>query len=136
MSRRLERLDAQQVAMRERRRVTAAACRFAARASARFGAAAAPARRSTTRSSPSSSFSRTCTTSSRVRGEGLARVVGVDGQLAVAAVHEHGQLDARGPAEVDQLVEGGAHGAAGEEHVVHQHHRAAVDRRSGCRCPS
>ena len=39
-------------------------------------------------------------------GEGLAHVVGADGQLAMAAVHQHRQLDARGPAEVDQLVEG------------------------------
>ena len=60
-------------------------------------------------------------------GEGAAHVVGADGQLAMAAVHEHGQLDARGPAEVDELVEGAAHGAAGVEDVVHQHHRAAVD---------
>ena len=51
----------------------------------------------------------------------------MDGQLAVAAVDEHGQLDARGPAEVDQLVQGRAHRAAREEHVVHEHHRAPVD---------
>ena len=60
--------------------------------------------------------------------ERAADVVGPDGQLAVAAVDEHGQLDARGSAEVDQLVERGADRAAGEEDVVDEHHGAAVDR--------
>jgi hypothetical protein len=61
------------------------------------------------------------------RRERAADVVGPDRQLAVAAVHEHGELDARGAAEVDELVEGGPDGAPGEEDVVHEHHGAPVD---------
>ena len=62
------------------------------------------------------------------RGERAADVVGADRQLAVAAVDEHGQLDAGRPAEVDQLVERGAHRPAGEQYVVDEHDRAPVDR--------
>ena len=82
----------------------------------------------TTSSFPSSSRTRDLHRLLAGRRERAAHVVGADGQLAVAAVHEHGELDARRAAEVDELVEGGADGAAGEEHVVHEHHRAAVDR--------
>src|SRR5687768_477308 len=52
------------------------------------------------------------------RRQVLAHVVGLDRQLAVAAIDHHGELDGAGPAEVDQGVQGGADGAAGEEHVV------------------
>ena len=45
---------------------------------------------------------------------------GFDRQLAVAAVDQHQQRHARGPAVVEQRVERGAHGAAGVEHVIHQ----------------
>ena len=45
----------------------------------------------------------------------------------MAAVGEHGQLHARGAAVVEQRLDRGAHGAAGVEHVVDDHHRAAVD---------
>src|SRR4051812_5372816 len=51
-------------------------------------------------------------------GQVLADVVGTDGKLAVPPVHHDGQLDRLGPAVVGQRVEGGPHGAAGEEHVV------------------
>src|SRR6185436_10806531 len=47
-------------------------------------------------------------------------MLGVDRQLATAAIGEHHQLDARGPSVVEQLVHRGADGAAGIEHVVHQ----------------
>jgi hypothetical protein len=53
--------------------------------------------------------------------------VGVDRQLAPAAVDEHRERDPRRPAEVRELVEGGAHRAAGVEHVVDDHHARAVD---------
>src|SRR5436189_5789 len=49
----------------------------------------------------------------------LAHDVGLDRQLAAAAVHQHAQRDALGAPEVGELVERGAHGAAGVEHVVH-----------------
>src|SRR5947209_7636339 len=58
----------------------------------------------------------------------LAHEVRLDRQLAVAAVDEHGELDGLGAAEVDQLVERGAHRAAGVEHVVAKHDHAVVDR--------
>src|SRR5881397_3318577 len=60
-------------------------------------------------------------------GEVLAHVVRTDGKLAVAAVDEHRELDRLGPAEVDERIHGGAHGPAGEEHVVHKEDAAAVD---------
>mgnify|MGYP000213912938 CR=1 FL=1 len=49
------------------------------------------------------------------------------GQAAAAAVNEDGQLDAGGAAVVEEFVEGGLHGAAGVEHVVHEDHGGAVD---------
>ena len=66
----------------------------------------------------------------RMLGRGLqahADEVGLDGQLAPAAVDQHGELDQARPPVVEQHVHGRAHGAAGVEHVVDQHHRAAVD---------
>src|SRR5262245_52175536 len=51
-------------------------------------------------------------------GKVLADVVRTDRQLAVATIDEARQLDRGGPAEVDDRVERGADGAAGEEHVV------------------
>ena len=71
-------------------------------------------------------------------GEARAAVRGLDRQLAAAAVDQHGELDARGPAEVEQLVDRGAHAAAGVEHVVDEHDGRAVDverqrRALGCR---
>ena len=55
-------------------------------------------------------------------GQVLAHVVGPDRQLAVAPVDHHRQLHGPGPAVVVEGVEGGPDGAAGEEHVVDQHH--------------
>ena len=48
----------------------------------------------------------------------LADVVGADRQLAVAAVAEHGELDPLRAAVVEEGLDRGAHGAAGEEDVV------------------
>ena len=58
----------------------------------------------------------------------LADVVRSDRQLAVAAVDEHGELDARGPAVVEQRLDRGADRAARVEDVVHQHDRPPVER--------
>src|SRR5687768_9680874 len=55
-----------------------------------------------------------------------AGVVGLDGQLAVAAVHEHRQSDVGGSAEVGDGLEGGADAAAGVDDVVHQERGHAV----------
>src|SRR6185312_6487962 len=63
----------------------------------------------------------------RVGGQVLADRVGPDGQLAVAPVDQHGELDGPGPAEVGEGVEGGPDGAAREEHVVDEHHHAVGD---------
>ena len=57
-----------------------------------------------------------------------AHEVGRDGQLAPAAIHEHREPDAPGPPEVDELVERGADGAPGVEHVVDEQDRLALHR--------
>src|SRR5881398_768943 len=51
-------------------------------------------------------------------GQVLADVVRADGELAVAPVGEHRQLDALGPAVVEERVDRGADRAAGVEDVV------------------
>src|SRR5919204_2641574 len=61
-------------------------------------------------------------------GKVLAHVVRADRQLAVAAVSQYGQLHAFGAAVVEEGVDGGAHGAAGVEHVVDEDDRDAVQR--------
>ncbi len=45
----------------------------------------------------------------------------------MAPVAEHGELDPGRAAVVEEGVDAGPDGAAGEEHVVDQHHGAAVD---------
>ena len=67
------------------------------------------------------------------RRQVLAHEVGADRQLAVAAVDQHRELDRLRPAELGERVERGADGAAGEEHVVDEHHHPAgdVDRHLG-----
>ena len=57
----------------------------------------------------------------------LADEVGADRQLAVAAVDEHRELHRARPAELEQRVERGAGGAAGEQHVVDEHDDLAGD---------
>src|SRR3989475_8918863 len=51
----------------------------------------------------------------------LADDVRLDRQLTPAAIHQHAERDALGAAEVGELVERGAHGTAGIQHVVHDH---------------
>src|SRR5438128_7337007 len=55
----------------------------------------------------------------RPRLDHLADDVRLDRQFPAAAVHQHAQRDALGPAEVGELVERRAHGAARVEDVVH-----------------
>src|SRR5258706_1585626 len=58
----------------------------------------------------------------------LADVVRAYRDLAVAALDATRQLDRGRPAQVDDRVEGGSDGAAGDEDVVHQDHRLVLDR--------
>src|SRR5215218_9122344 len=67
------------------------------------------------------------------RGQVLADVVGADGQLAVAAISEHGELDAFGAAEVEQGLDCGADRSAGVEDVVDEHDRPPFEREAELR---
>src|SRR5215831_15183530 len=58
-------------------------------------------------------------------GQARPDVAGLDRQLAASAIDQHGELDRLGPAVVEQLVDCGAHGSPGVEHVVHEHEPAA-----------
>jgi hypothetical protein len=60
--------------------------------------------------------------------EVLADVVGPEGQLAMAAVGEHRELDARRAAVVEEGLDRGADRAPREEDVVDDHDRRPVDR--------
>ena len=82
---------------------------------------------STTRSISSTSSSCTWTRSCACGREVLADVVGPDRQLAVAAVGEHGELDARRAAVLEQRVDRGADRAARVEDVVDEDHRAPLE---------
>src|SRR5581483_6576564 len=62
------------------------------------------------------------------RREVLADVVGPDRQLAVAAVGEHGELNARRPAVVEEGLDRGADRPAGVEDVVDEDARLALER--------
>ena len=75
------------------------------------------------------------------RGQVLADVVGADRQLAVAAVGDDGELDARRPAVVEERLDRGADRAAGVEDVVDEDagrpssgKSSVVARTSGCAC--
>src|SRR5690349_132394 len=57
----------------------------------------------------------------------LADVVRADGELAVAAVGEHGQLHALGPAVAEERVDRRADRAAGVEDVVDEHDRHPLE---------
>ena len=63
----------------------------------------------------------------RPGGQVLAHEVGPDRQLAVAAVDQDRELHRAWAAELGERVERGADGAAGEEHVVDQHHDPPAD---------
>ena len=70
---------------------------------------------------------RTLTRSARALGRFLPTWSARIGQLAVAAVDQHGEAYGAGPAEVGERVERGADRAAGEEHVVDEDDDLAVD---------
>ena len=53
--------------------------------------------------------------------------VGGDRQFATAAIDQHREEDPARPAEVGDFVECGAHGAAGKEHVVDDHHGGPLE---------
>src|ERR1041384_2800533 len=56
------------------------------------------------------------------RGRNIfAHEIGLDRQIAMSAIDQHGELHAAGAAEIVQRIEGGAGGPAAEENVVHQH---------------
>src|SRR5262249_27221146 len=57
----------------------------------------------------------------------LTNEIGFDGQLAVAAVDEHGKLNALGSAKIVQRIERRAGGSASEEHIIHEHERLVSD---------
>ena len=58
------------------------------------------------------------------RGAGVRRL---DRQLASAAIHEDGELDALGASEIEQLVDGRADAAPRIQDVVDEDDRRAVD---------
>src|SRR6476660_3392008 len=60
-------------------------------------------------------------------GNVLADVVGPDGQLAVAAIDQHRELDGAGPSEVHQCVHRCARGAPMVDDVVDENDDLAVD---------
>src|SRR2546425_3964800 len=62
----------------------------------------------------------------RVGGNRLADHVGVDRQLAMAAVDEHGEHHRLRTSEIDESIQRRADGAAGVEHVVDQNHDLVV----------
>ena len=69
-------------------------------------------------------------TSTRSSGPGCHREpddVGLDRQLPSAPIDQHREQDPPRPAEVGQLVERGAHGPAGVEHVVHDDDGLALE---------
>ena len=83
-------------------------------------------------SRPSSTRTRSCERGRDV----LADVVRADRQLAVPAVDEDGELDARGSAVLEQRVDRGADRASGEEHVVDEHDGLAPRAGSRAPCPA
>src|SRR5205823_2102915 len=54
-------------------------------------------------------------------------VIGLDRQFAPAAVDQHRELDTCRPPEIEQFVDRSADAATGEQHVIHQHDRRAID---------
>src|SRR5262245_20892732 len=60
-------------------------------------------------------------------GQVLADEVGTDGELSMTAVDQDRQLDHRGPAEIDDSVQGGPDGTAREKHVIDEDDGLALD---------
>ena len=54
-------------------------------------------------------------------GDVLADVIGAYRQFAVPAIHQHGKLYRFRPAAAENSLDRGARGAAGVQHVVHEH---------------
>ena len=81
----------------------------------------------TTAVRPSSSSTMTSTRSPGLDGDRLADDVRVDWKLASSAIDEDRERDPRGPAEIGELVERRAHGAAGVENIVDDHDVHALD---------
>jgi len=59
--------------------------------------------------------------------EVFADEVWSDRKFSMTAVDHDGKLHCSGPAVVGERIESGADRAAGEEHVVDQHHRASIE---------
>ena len=57
----------------------------------------------------------------------FADIIGTEGEFAMAPVDQYRQLDLSGTPEIDQLIDGGADGPPGKQHVVAQHQFFAVD---------
>ena len=51
----------------------------------------------------------------------------LDRQLAMATIHEHGELDFSRSSEIVQRIHRRPHGATAEEHIIHQHNSFARD---------
>ena len=60
-------------------------------------------------------------------GDIFADEIGLDGKFSMAAVNEHGELDAARTAKIVEGVQRGADGPPAEEHVVHKHHGLSGD---------
>ncbi len=58
--------------------------------------------------------------------DGDANEVGLNRQLAAAAIGEDRQADHAGPAKILQCIERRANRSAGEDHVIHQQRRLAA----------
>jgi hypothetical protein len=60
-------------------------------------------------------------------GDIFADEIRLDGEFAVAAINQHGKLDAAGAAEIVESIHRRADGAATEENVVHENDGLAGD---------
>ena len=82
---------------------------------------------SSTASRPSSSETQHVHPVARAGGHLVPDDVGLDRQLAAAAVDQDAEQDPARTPEVGELVERGPHGAAGVEHIVHDDDGLAVE---------
>ena len=57
----------------------------------------------------------------------LAHEVRLGRQFAVAAIHQHRELNALRPAEVMHCIERGPDGSSFEQHIIHQHDDPTLD---------
>jgi hypothetical protein len=60
-------------------------------------------------------------------GDIFSNEIGFDGEFAMSAVDEDGELDTPGPAEIVQGIHGGADGATAEEDVIDEDYGFAGD---------